>query len=58
MVKSPQRKNGEKIIMQIITYDQVKSKVIEVRDQKAILGSDVAELCPCILYPIGYNICV
>lgn len=30
--------------MQLITYDQVKSKIIEVRYQKVILDSDVAEL--------------
>ena len=30
--------------MQLITYDQVKSKIIEVRNQKVILDSCVAEL--------------
>jgi hypothetical protein len=30
--------------MQLITYDQVKSKIIEVRNQRVILDSDVAEL--------------
>jgi len=30
--------------MQLVTYDQVKSKIIEVRDQRVILDSDVAEL--------------
>ena len=30
--------------MQLITYDQVKSKIIEIRNQKVILDSDVAEL--------------
>ena len=30
--------------MSLITYDQVKSKIIEIRDQKVILDSDVAEL--------------
>ena len=30
--------------MKLITYDQVKSKIIEVRDQKVILDSSVAEL--------------
>jgi len=30
--------------MQSITYDQVKSKIIEIRDQNVILDSDVAEL--------------
>lgn len=30
--------------MKPITYDQVKSKIIEVRDQKVILDSDVAKL--------------
>ena len=30
--------------MQIITYDQVKSKIIEIRNQKVILDSCVAEL--------------
>ncbi len=30
--------------MQIITYDQVKSKIIEIRNQKIILDSYVAEL--------------
>jgi hypothetical protein len=27
-----------------ITYDQVKSKILEIREQKVILDSDVAEL--------------
>jgi hypothetical protein len=30
--------------MQLITYDQVKSKIIEIRNQKVILDADVAEL--------------
>jgi len=30
--------------VQIITYDQVKAKVIEIRNQKVILDIDVAEL--------------
>jgi hypothetical protein len=30
--------------MQIITYDQVKEKIIEIRNQKVILDSDVAAL--------------
>ena len=30
--------------MQLITYDQVKSKIIEIRNQKVILDVDVAEL--------------
>lgn len=30
--------------MQLITYDQVKSKIIEIRNQKVILDLDVAEL--------------
>ena len=30
--------------MHLITYDQVKSKIIEIRKQKVILDSDVAEL--------------
>ncbi|MCK4609197.1 MAG: ORF6N domain-containing protein [Gammaproteobacteria bacterium] len=30
--------------MQIIKYDQVKTKIIEVRSQKVILDSDIAEL--------------
>ncbi|MEI8055605.1 MAG: ORF6N domain-containing protein [bacterium] len=30
--------------MQIITYDQVKTKVIKIRDQSVILDNDVAEL--------------
>lgn len=30
--------------MQIITYDQVKEKIFEIRNQKVILDSDVAEL--------------
>lgn len=30
--------------MQIITYDQVKNKIMRLRDQKVILDSDVAEL--------------
>jgi hypothetical protein len=30
--------------MQVITYDQVKAKIIEIRDQNVILDSDVAEL--------------
>jgi hypothetical protein len=30
--------------MQLITYDQVQSKIIEMRNQKVILDSDVAEL--------------
>lgn len=30
--------------MQLITYDKVKSKIIEIRNQKVILDSDVAEL--------------
>ncbi|MCX8514047.1 MAG: ORF6N domain-containing protein [Burkholderiales bacterium] len=30
--------------MQIVTYDQVKDKVISVRNQQVILDSDVAEL--------------
>ncbi len=34
----------KKNLVQIITYDQVKSKIIEVREQKVILDSDVATL--------------
>ena len=34
----------KKSLMQGITYDQVKSKIIEISDQKVILDSDVAEL--------------
>lgn len=30
--------------MQLVTYDQVKSKIIEIRNQKVILDSNVAEL--------------
>ena len=30
--------------MKLITYDQVKSKIIEIRNQKGILDIDVAEL--------------
>lgn len=30
--------------MQIVQYDQVKNKIIEIRDQKVIIDSDVAEL--------------
>lgn len=30
--------------MHIVTYDKVKSKIIEMRNQKVILDSDVAEL--------------
>mgnify|MGYP001354186369 CR=1 FL=1 len=30
--------------MQIITYDQVNAKIMEIRNQKVILDSDVAEL--------------
>jgi hypothetical protein len=30
--------------MRLITYDQVQSKIIEIRKQKVILDSDVAEL--------------
>jgi hypothetical protein len=30
--------------MQLITYDNVQSKIIVVRNQKVILDSDVAEL--------------
>ena len=30
--------------MQLITYDQVKSKIIAIRNQKVILDNDVAEL--------------
>lgn len=30
--------------MQVITYDQVEQKIIEIRGQKVILDSDVAEL--------------
>jgi len=30
--------------MSLVTYDKVKSKIIEIRDQKVILDSDVAEL--------------
>ena len=30
--------------MQVITYDEVKSKIIEIRTQKVILDSNVAEL--------------
>ena len=33
-----------KQLQQLVTYDQVKSKIIEIRDQKVILDSDVAEL--------------
>ncbi|MGD9153553.1 MAG: ORF6N domain-containing protein [Gammaproteobacteria bacterium] len=33
-----------KSLIQPITYDQVKSRIIEIRDQKVILDSDVAEL--------------
>ncbi len=35
---------AKKHLMKAITYDQVKSKIIEIRDQKVILDSDVAEL--------------
>jgi len=31
-------------LMRLITYDQVKSKIIELRNQKVILDSNVAEL--------------
>ena len=31
-------------MMKLITYDQVKAKIIEIRDQKVILDADVAEL--------------
>lgn len=31
-------------MVKLITYDQVKSKIIEIRDQKVILDSDVAAL--------------
>ncbi|MCL5261176.1 MAG: ORF6N domain-containing protein [Gammaproteobacteria bacterium] len=30
--------------MQLITYDRVKSKIIEIRNQKVMLDSDVAGL--------------
>jgi len=30
--------------MQLIQYDQVQSKIIEIRNQKVILDSDVADL--------------
>lgn len=30
--------------MQLITYDRVKSKIIEIREQKVILDSDIATL--------------
>lgn len=30
--------------MQVVKYDQVQGKIIEVRDQKVIIDSDVAEL--------------
>ena len=30
--------------MELITYDQVESKIIELRNQKVIIDSDVAEL--------------
>jgi hypothetical protein len=30
--------------MQVIKYDQVKEKIIEIREQHVILDSDVAEL--------------
>jgi len=30
--------------MDLITYDKVKSKIIEIRGQKVILDSDIAEL--------------
>jgi hypothetical protein len=30
--------------MRLITYDQVQSKIIEIRNQKVILDNDVAEL--------------
>ena len=33
-----------KNLMRLITYDQVKSKIIELRNQKVILDSNVAEL--------------
>lgn len=33
-----------KNLIRLITYDQVKSKIIEIRNQKVILDSDVAEL--------------
>jgi hypothetical protein len=33
-----------KSLIQPITYDQVKSKIIDIREQKVILDSDVAEL--------------
>ena len=32
------------MIVQIITYDQVKAKIIEISGQKVILDSDVAAL--------------
>jgi hypothetical protein len=35
---------NKKTLMQLITYDQVNSKIIEIRNQKVILDSDVAEL--------------
>ncbi len=34
----------KKRLIKVITYDQVKSKIIEIRDQKVILDSDVAGL--------------
>lgn len=30
--------------MNLVTYDKVKSKIIELRNQKVILDTDVAEL--------------
>lgn len=31
-------------LVKLITYDQVKAKIIEIRNQKVILDMDVAEL--------------
>ncbi len=31
--------------MQMVKYDQVQGKIIEVRDQKVIIDSDVAKAC-------------
>ena len=42
--------------MELISYDQVKSKIIVIRGQKVILDSDVAELCGVVTKEINQAI--
>jgi hypothetical protein len=42
--KSVKTAKKSRNLTKIITYDQVKAKIIEIRDQKVILDNDVAAL--------------